>query len=130
MLPMISLKRLTVGVRLWNSKFVMHSILLDASAYLLQSLSAARNRRLSMRRKPPFRLNISRPMPCLTGRGFLSVPLSHPPPKNRNGPSFNMFLILSRQVNLDVRRLCPLRLPDVGRGSRVCAGEVVQVFGQ
>src|SRR6266446_7461028 len=106
MLPMISLKRLTVGVRLWNSKFVMHSILLDASAYLLQSLSVARNRRLSMRRKPPFRLNISRPMPCLTGRGFLSVPLSHPPPKTAQktvmGLLLIMFLILTGQVNLDV----------------------------
>src|SRR6266508_1769469 len=89
MLLMISLTKLTVGVRLWNSKFVMHSMLLDASAYLLQSLSVVRNRRLLMRRKQLFRLNISRHTPGLTGRGFPYLSLSHQPLKNRNGPSFS-----------------------------------------
>ena len=87
MLLMISLKNLTVGVRLWNSRFVLRSIILSASADLLPILSVARNRRLSMWRKPLFRLNISRHTPCLTGRGFLYLSLSHPAPKNRNEAS-------------------------------------------
>src|SRR5438093_690412 len=89
MLLMISLKNITVGVRLWNMRFVLRFMILSASADLLPILSAARNRRLSMWRKPRFRLNTSRHMPCLTGRGFLYLSPSHPVPKNRNGPSFN-----------------------------------------
>src|SRR5437870_3501203 len=89
MLLMISLKNITVGVRLWNMRFALHSIILSASADLLPILSVAQNRRLSMWRKPLCRLNISRHTPCLTGRGFLYLSLSHPAPKNRNGPSFN-----------------------------------------
>ena len=72
----------------------MRSALLNASAYLLPSCSVAQNQRLSMRRKPPFKLNINRPMPRSMGNGFLSVPLSRPPPKNRNGLSSLLLLLI------------------------------------
>jgi hypothetical protein len=56
---------------------------LNVSAWL-PNLSVPPNRRLSMRRKPPFKPSINRRMPCLTEIGFLSASLSHLPPKNRN----------------------------------------------
>src|SRR5271168_1700683 len=85
MLLTISLKRLSAGVRSWKWRFGLRSIILSASAYRLPSPSAARNWRLSMRKKLLFSLNISRRTPRLTGGGFLSVSLSHPLPKNRKG---------------------------------------------
>src|SRR6266566_282779 len=109
MLLMISFKRLMVGVRLWNSKFVTHSILLDALAYLLLILSVARNRPLSMRRKPLFRLNISRHTPRLTGPGF-QYPSHHLSPKSRSG----LLSILVPRIHMDEEVLSHTSYRDFG----------------